>query len=45
MTAQTNAVLGEKQVYSENLKITFLPGIGNPGNFPGSLMRYFGDIE
>ena len=31
MTAHTKAVLGEKQVYSRNLKI--LPGIGKPGKF------------
>ena len=31
VTAHTKAVLGEKQVYSGNLKI--LPGIGKPGKF------------
>lgn len=41
MTAQTKAVLGEKQVSSENLKIIFLPGMGKPGKFSGKSDEIF----
>ena len=41
MTAQTKAVLGEKQVYFDSLKIIFLPGIGKPGKFSGKSDEIF----